>query len=77
LHADVWRVKIFTDEHIPFAGPLTERRADEQGPNSHPAEVNWWEAGVFCRFLSELPDEKKAERVYRLPTEAEWNTHAG
>ena len=26
----------------------------------------------FCRKLSELPEERKAERVYRLPTEAEW-----
>jgi formylglycine-generating enzyme required for sulfatase activity len=26
----------------------------------------------FCRKLSELPEEKAAGRVYRLPTEAEW-----
>jgi len=26
----------------------------------------------FCRRLSDLPAEKKAGRVYRLPTEAEW-----
>ena len=30
------------------------------------------EAFEFCTKLSELPDEKAAGRVYRLPTEAEW-----
>jgi formylglycine-generating enzyme required for sulfatase activity len=29
-------------------------------------------ATEFCRRLSELPAEKNAGRVYRLPTEAEW-----
>ena len=34
--------------------------------------VSWDDAVAFCRKLSELPEEKKAGRVYRLPTEAEW-----
>jgi formylglycine-generating enzyme required for sulfatase activity len=34
--------------------------------------ANWFDAVAFCKKLSELPDEKKAGRVYRLPTEAEW-----
>ncbi len=34
--------------------------------------VIWSEAVDFCRKLGELPDEKAAGRVYRLPTEAEW-----
>ncbi len=38
-----------------------------------PAEsVSWEEAREFCVRLSELPEEKAAGRVYRLPTEAEW-----
>jgi formylglycine-generating enzyme required for sulfatase activity len=33
---------------------------------SHDDAVN------FCARLSDLPEEKRARRVYRLPTEAEW-----
>ncbi|MFM9064451.1 MAG: formylglycine-generating enzyme family protein, partial [Pirellula sp.] len=34
--------------------------------------VEWYDAEKFCKKLSELPEEKKAGRVYRLPTEAQW-----
>jgi len=34
--------------------------------------VSWEDARAFCRSLSERPEEKAACRVYRLPTEAEW-----
>jgi formylglycine-generating enzyme required for sulfatase activity len=34
--------------------------------------VTWHEAATFCTRLSSLPAEKGAGRVYRLPTEAEW-----
>jgi formylglycine-generating enzyme required for sulfatase activity len=46
----------------------------------HPVEQVPWSdrnkqpssALTFCKKLSELPEEKKAGRNYRLPTEAEW-----
>jgi formylglycine-generating enzyme required for sulfatase activity len=42
------------------------------GPDFPVESISWHEAVEFCRKLNELPHEKAAGRVYRLPTEAEW-----
>ena len=34
--------------------------------------VRWEDAVEFCRRLSELDPEETSGKVYRLPTEAEW-----
>ena len=34
--------------------------------------LNWYQAAEFCERLNALPAEIRAGRVYRLPTEAEW-----
>jgi formylglycine-generating enzyme required for sulfatase activity/serine/threonine protein kinase len=46
--------------------------ANGGGPD-HPVDnVSWEDADAFCKALTELDAERKAGRVYRLPTEAEW-----
>jgi formylglycine-generating enzyme required for sulfatase activity len=49
------------------------RKVDGMDTRTLPVEnISWDEAVDFCKKLSELPEEQKAGRVYRLPTEAEW-----
>jgi len=47
---------------------LSQLEDGEQPVNN----VSWEEAVVFCRKLTALSEERLARRVYRLPTEAEW-----
>jgi len=44
----------------------------QKGPEYPVEHVYWHEAVAFCQKLSALPEEQKAGRRYRLPTEAEW-----
>jgi formylglycine-generating enzyme required for sulfatase activity len=66
-----------------FTPPLTEslaryremigKKAKGTDTSRHPVDsATWDEAAEFCRKLSAMPAELAARRVYRLPTEAEW-----
>ncbi|MCC7138343.1 MAG: SUMF1/EgtB/PvdO family nonheme iron enzyme [Planctomycetes bacterium] len=67
-------------ERVMGSNPSWYRRGGEGAsavasvdPASLPVEqVSWEEATEFCRRLSALPAEQAAGRVYRLPTEGEW-----
>ena len=59
-------------EKVMGRNPAAFTRGHGGGPD-HPVEsVSWADADRFCRMLSEMPDERIHGRVYRLPTEAEW-----
>ena len=63
----MYEVTQFQYEQVMGKNPSTFKRSNN--PVEH---VSWANAVEFCRKLSELPAEKAAGRVYRLPTEAEW-----
>lgn len=43
-----------------------------KNPDAAINSLSWSQANEFCQRLSNLPAEKTAGRIYRLPTEAEW-----
>jgi formylglycine-generating enzyme required for sulfatase activity len=54
-------------------GHRVEGAADEFNRDDLPAAmVSWNDARAFCAWLSERPEERRAGRVYGLPTEAQW-----
>ena len=58
--------------HFSAAGAGKEKVKEFDAGKLPVDSVSWEEAVEFCRKLSELPAEKEAGRVYRLPTEAQW-----
>ena len=47
--------------------------SDTNGKQNPVDNVSWDDAVAYCAKLSSLPAEAAAGRVYRLPTEAEWD----
>lgn len=73
-HLGAYEVTQAQHEKVMGKNPSHLQRAIVGNENADlPVEqVSWDDAVEFCRKLSELPEEKRTGRVYRLPTEAEW-----
>lgn len=56
-------------EHDKVMGKQSWVFADPDNPANN---ISWDDAVEFCKRLSEIAEEKQAGRVYRLPTDAEW-----
>jgi formylglycine-generating enzyme required for sulfatase activity len=59
-------------QRVTGINPSEYQQARGGGPDYPVEKVSWYDAVAFCKRLSELAEEREAERVYRLPTEAEW-----
>ena len=64
-----------TDEDPSYFSPSGDGQEKVSGMSTDrfPVEqVSWNQAVEYCRLLSARPEEIAAGRIYRLPTEAEW-----
>ena len=60
-------------ERVMGTNPARFRHVSGHDTTAFPVEnVTWHDADEFCRRLSALPAERERGRLYRLPTEAEW-----
>jgi uncharacterized protein (TIGR02996 family) len=59
--------------HFQRGGPGESEQVARLDTRTFPVEtVSWQDALAFCAALSDREAEKSAGRIYRLPTEAEW-----
>lgn len=68
-----WRVVMGNNPSYFCAAGEGKNSVEGLDTDHFPVErVSWEDAQQFCAALSALPAEKAAGRVYRLPTECEW-----
>jgi formylglycine-generating enzyme required for sulfatase activity len=73
FYLGVYEVTQAEYQKVTGTNPSQFRAVPGQDTTKFPVEnVSWGQAVEFCKKLSDLPAEKGAHRVYRLPTEAEW-----
>jgi formylglycine-generating enzyme required for sulfatase activity len=73
FHLGVYEVTQDEFQRVMGSNPSRFRHEPGQDTRRFPVEsVTWEEAVAFCRKLTARPEEMEAQRMYRLPTEAEW-----
>ncbi len=61
--------EVTQDQYQKVMGSNPSDQKEGSNPVTH---VSWNDAMAFCEKLSQLPKEIEGRKVYRLPTEAEW-----
>ena len=73
FQGDKVAVKVPAEKHPNTGRTIEDAKIIPRDSSNYPVDsVTWDDAVLFCKRLSNLSEEKKAGRVYRLPTEAEW-----
>ncbi|MCX7385045.1 MAG: SUMF1/EgtB/PvdO family nonheme iron enzyme [Planctomycetales bacterium] len=65
-------MSVFEVTQEQFESVLQEKIQRVPGDAIPVGDISWDDANSFCRQLSEIAEEKSVGRIYRLPTEAEW-----
>ena len=65
-------MSVFEVTQEQFESVLNEKIRRVPGDAIPVGDISWEDANRFCHQLSEIAEEKSVGRIYRLPTEAEW-----
>ena len=71
-HTESFQMSVHQGTQAQYEQVVGSNPSIDKGASNPVDPVSWNDAVQFCRQLSELPAEKSAGNVYRLPTEAKW-----